>query len=192
MKVRKITSKEIKAVRTLLEFIGEDPNREGLKETPARFLKAWQNYWGSGYYKESGEIMKVFSDGGQNYDEMVVVKDIRVFSHCEHHICPIIGTAVVAYIPNGKILGLSKINRLVDMYARRLQVQERLTTQIAEAMERELKPLGVAVFIEADHFCVKTRGIMDEKSLTTTSCLKGLFKLDDKARKEFYSIVNKG
>lgn len=190
-KEKKITLKEIKAVQTILEFIGENPKREGLRETPMRFLKAWRDAWGSGYSKNSGEIMKVFSDGGQGYDEMVVVKDIRVFSHCEHHICPIVGRAVVAYIPNGKILGLSKINRLVDMYARRLQVQERLTTQIAEAMDKELKPLGVAVFIEADHFCVKTRGIMDESSVTTTSCLKGLFKLDDKARKEFYSIVNK-
>lgn len=189
--MKKITNKHINAVKTLLEFIGEDPNREGLAETPKRFLKAWEEYWGSGYGKDAKAIMKVFDDGGQNYDEMVLVKDIKVFSHCEHHIAPIVGVAHVAYIPqNGKILGLSKLNRLVDMFARRLQVQERLTTQIAEALWEELKPLGVGVVITADHFCVKTRGIQDVNSVTTTSKLLGVFKDKEEVRKEFLALCN--
>lgn len=188
--MKKITNKHINAVKTLLEFIGEDPGREGLEDTPKRFLKAWAEYWGCGYGKDAKAIMKVFDDGGQNYDEMVLVKDIKVFSHCEHHIAPIVGVAHVAYIPqNGKILGLSKLNRLVDMFARRLQVQERLTTQIAEALWEELKPLGAAVAITADHFCVKTRGIQDVNSVTTTSKLLGVFKDDLKARNEFFNAI---
>lgn len=189
--MKKIGKKEINAVRTLLEFIGENPDREGLQDTPKRFLKAWAEYWGSGYSKSPAEVMKVFDDGGKNYDEMVLVKNIKVFSHCEHHIAPIVGVAHVAYIPqNGKILGLSKLNRLVDMFARRLQVQERLTTQIAEALQAELNPLGVAVSITADHFCVKTRGIQDVNSVTTTNKLLGVFKDDEKARNEFLTLCN--
>jgi GTP cyclohydrolase I len=133
--------------------------------------------------------MKVFEDGGENYDEMIIVKDIKVFSHCEHHIAPIIGKAHVAYIPNGKILGLSKINRLVDMFARRLQVQERLTTQIADSLMEELAPLGVAVYIEAEHLCVKTRGVQDENSFTITSALKGVFRDKPEVRNEFMQAV---
>lgn len=188
--MKQITEKEISAVKTLLEFIGENPDREGLRETPKRFLKAWAEHWGSGYGKDPKEVMKVFDDGGENYDEMVLVKDIKVFSHCEHHIAPIVGVAHVAYIPQGgRIIGLSKLNRLVDMFARRLQVQERLTTQIAEALWNELNPLGVAVSITADHFCVKTRGIQDVNSKTTTTKLLGIFKEDVKARNEFLAVV---
>lgn len=187
--MKKITNKEIKAVRTLLEFIGENPDREGLQETPKRFLKAWQEYWGSGYGKDPKSIMKVFTDGAADYDEMVFVKNIKVLSHCEHHIAPIVGVAHVAYIPqHNKIIGLSKLNRLVDLFARRLQVQERLTSQIANALQEELDPLGVAVMITADHFCVKTRGIEDANSVTTTSKLVGIFKDDLKARNEFLSL----
>lgn len=188
--MKEITQKEIDAVKTLLEFIGEDPTREGLKETPTRFLKAWRDYWGSGYGKEASAVMKVFKDGAHDYDEMVLVKNIKVFSHCEHHIAPIVGVAHVAYIPKGnKIIGLSKLNRLVDMFARRLQVQERLTTQIAQALFEELNPLGVAVSITADHFCVKTRGIQDVNSVTTTSKLLGVFREDEKARAEFLNLI---
>lgn len=188
---KEITQKEIEAVKTLIEFIGDNPNREGLFETPLRFLKAWQEYWGSGYGKDVSGLMKVFKDGSDDYDEMVLVKNIKVFSHCEHHIAPIIGVAHVAYIPqNGKILGLSKLNRVVDAFARRLQVQERLTSQIANALNDELNPLGVAVMITADHFCVKTRGIQDVNSITTTSKLLGIFKEDAKARQEFLSLCN--
>lgn len=186
---KQIEQKHLDAVKTILEFIGEDPEREGLQETPRRFLKAWAENFGVGYGMDPKSVMKVFEDGGEAYDEMIIVKDIKVYSHCEHHIVPIIGRAHVAYIPNGKILGLSKINRLVDMFARRLQVQERLTTQIAEALMNELSPLGVAVVIEADHFCVKTRGVQDENSVTTTSKLLGIFKEDSKARNEFMLAI---
>lgn len=189
--VKKIGIKEINAVKTLIRFIGDNPDREGLKDTPERFLKAWRDYWGSGYQVEPKSVMKVFQDGASDYDEMVLVKNIKVFSHCEHHIAPIVGVAHIAYIPQGnKILGLSKLNRLVDMFARRLQVQERLTSQIANALQDELQPLGVAVMIVADHFCVKTRGIQDINSITTTSKLLGIFKDDEKARAEFLSLCN--
>lgn len=185
-----ITDKEVEAVKTILKFIGEDPDREGLQETPKRFLKAWKEAWGSGYGKDVASVMKVFNDGGQGYDEMILVNNIKVFSHCEHHLCPFLGTASVAYIPRGgKILGLSKINRLVDMYARRLQVQERLTNQIADALDKELQPLGVAVYINCEHLCVKTRGIADHQSSTITTSLRGIFKLDEKARNEFLASV---
>lgn len=181
-------SKAIEAIKTLLEYIGEDPEREGLIDTPKRVLKAWKQDWGKGYSQKPEDFLKVFSDGGERYNQMVVVKDIRVFSHCEHHLCPIVGKAKVAYIPNGHIVGLSKINRLVDMYARRLQVQERLTSQIADAIHALLNPIGVGVVIEADHFCVKTRGITDESSFTTTSALRGEFLLNPAVKNEFLNL----
>lgn len=191
--MKEITEKELEAVKTLLRFIGEDPEREGLLETPKRFLKAWRDHWGSGYGKEAKSVMKVFKDGGNDYDEMVLVRDIKVFSHCEHHIAPIVGKAHVAYIPrNGRIIGLSKLNRLVDMFARRLQVQERLTTQIANALDEELNPLGVGVVITADHFCVKTRGIEDANSITTTSKLLGVFRDRASVREEFLNLCKGG
>lgn len=187
--MKEITEKEIEAVKTLLTFIGEDVSRDDLKETPMRFLKAWRDYWGSGYEKDPADIMKTFKSSG-NYDEMVLVKNIKVFSHCEHHLAPIVGVAHVAYIPsNGQILGLSKLNRLVDMFARRLQVQERLTTQIATALYTELNALGVGVVIEAEHFCVKTRGIQDVNSITTTSKLLGVFMTKSEVREEFLNLV---
>lgn len=190
IKLTPITEKEIEAVKTLLKFMGEDPEREGLKDTPKRFLKAWRDCWASGYRKDKSSVMKVFNDGGENYDEMVLVKNIEVFSHCEHHLAPIIGKAHVAYIPSkGRIVGLSKINRLVDMFSRRLQVQERLTSQIAETLWEELKPLGVGVYIEADHFCVKTRGIQDTHSITSTSKFLGVFFKKVEVRNEFLSLV---
>ena len=173
-----------KAVQTILWYIGEDADREGLLETPKRVVKAWDEMC-SGYTKDAKEILKVFEDGADGYDEMIVVKDIKVQSFCEHHMIPFFGTAKIAYIPNGKILGLSKLNRLVDMYMRRLQVQERLTVQIADALQEALQPLGVAVMIEAKHLCVCYRGIKDENSLTKTTAVRGLFKNDVKARTEF-------
>lgn len=178
--------KALEAIKTLLAYIGEDPEREGLKDTPKRFLKAWKEHWGSGYGKELD--LKVFEDGGQDYDQMVVIENIRVQSHCEHHLAPIIGQAKVAYIPNGKIVGLSKINRLVDLFSRRLQVQERLTSQIADTLMKELNPLGVGVIIKADHYCVRSRGILDENSFTITSALRGKFRTDEIVRKEFLKL----
>lgn len=179
----------IAAVRTILEYIGEDPDREGLEETPKRFLKAWKNYWGAGYKMDPKDVMKVFEDGADNYDEMVLVKDIQLYSHCEHHIAPIIGVAHIAYIPNGRIIGLSKIARLVEVFARRLQVQERLTTQIAEALMTELQPLGVAVVIEAEHLCMSSRGIEKQGSKTVTSKLLGCFKDEAETRAEFMRLI---
>lgn len=187
-----IQQKHIDAVKTLLEFIGEDPSREGLQDTPKRFLKAWRDCWGRGYRQNPSEFMKVFSDGAGDYDEMILVKNIKVFSHCEHHLAPIVGVAHVAYIPNAlapKVAGLSKLNRLVDTYSRRLQVQERLTTQIAAALQQNLAPLGVGVVIAAEHFCVKTRGVEDVNSATTTSKLLGVFKERAEVREEFMRLI---
>ncbi len=176
------------AVVTTLQFVGEDPNREGLLETPRRVVKAWEEMLSGYNAKSDAEILKVFEDGGEGYDEMVVVEGIKVQSFCEHHMVPFFGTATVAYIPNGKIVGLSKINRIVDKYMRRLQVQERLTVQIADALDKALSPLGVAVRIDCTHLCVAYRGIKDVNSRTKTTALRGLFKDDIKARNEFLAI----
>lgn len=177
------------AVRTILEYIGEDPVREGLEETPERFLKAWTQHWGWGYNQDVKKLLKVFEDGAESYDEMVLVKDIKLYSHCEHHIAPIIGVAHVAYIPNGKIVGLSKIARLVEVFARRLQVQERLTAEIATTLMKELEPLGVAVVIEAEHLCMSSRGIEKQGSKTVTSKLLGCFKDEESTRAEFMRLI---
>ena len=182
-----MSDNETEAIRTTLRFIGEDPNREGLLETPKRVTKAWKEML-SGYDAPADkDILKVFEDGADGYDEMIVVKGIKVQSFCEHHMIPFFGTATIAYIPDGKIVGLSKINRLVDKYMRRLQVQERLTVQIANALDEALSPLGVAVKIECTHLCVAYRGIKDINSLTSTTALRGLFKEDIKARNEFFA-----
>lgn len=173
------------AVKEILWSVGEEANREGLVETPKRVMKAWDEML-SGYKAPAdSEILKVFEDGADGYDEMILVEGIKVQSFCEHHMIPFFGTATVAYIPNGRIVGLSKINRIVDKYMRRLQVQERLTVQIADALQEALKPLGVAVKIECTHLCVAYRGIKDTNSLTQTTALRGLFKDDVKARNEF-------
>ena len=168
--------------------------REGLEETPERVAKAYETWFG-GYSKDPAEILKVFEDGAENCDEMVIVKDIPFYSHCEHHIVPIFGTATVAYIPNGKIVGLSKISRLVDMYARRLQVQERMTTQIADALEENLKPKAVGVIVRARHLCMESRGIQQQGHHTITSALRGELKDNPDARAEFMMLAqsnNKG
>ena len=172
----------------LLQFIGEDPTRGGLLETPKRFLKAWTEY-SSGYGKDPADILKVFEDGAENVDEMVLVKDIPVYSHCEHHLAPFFGVAHVAYIPNGRIVGLSKLSRLVDMYAKRLQVQERLTNQIADALEQNLQPLGVGVVIECRHLCMEQRGIARQGSATVTSAMRGALHDVPSARAEFLSLL---
>jgi len=178
-----------KAVSDILWYVGENANREGLLETPKRVIKAWDELL-SGYNAPSDEdIMKVFEDGADGYDEMILVKDIKLQSFCEHHMIPFFGVCHVAYVPNGKIVGLSKINRIVEKYMRRLQVQERLTVQIANAIQEALEPLGVAVMIEASHLCVCYRGIKDVNSTTTTSKLQGIFKEDIKARNEFLSLI---
>lgn len=171
----------------LLQFVGEDVTREGLRETPQRFLKAWKHFT-SGYGQDPAQLLKTFDDGAERYDEMVIVRDIPVYSQCEHHMVPFHGTAAVAYIPDGRVVGLSKINRLVDMYARRLQVQERMTTQIADAMERHLAPKGVGVVIRCRHMCVEARGIKHQGSGTVTSALRGVMR-EGAARAEFLQMT---
>jgi GTP cyclohydrolase I len=177
------------AVYSLLKAIGENPDREGLLDTPRRVLHAWQNEWGVGYHMDPTKILKTFEDGAEKVDEMVVVKDIDLYSHCEHHMAPFFGVAHIAYVPNGKIVGLSKLNRLVECFSRRLQVQERITNQIADALQDHLKPEGVAVLIKAKHMCVCSRGIRHTNSSTVTSALRGCFKDNsDSSRAEFLAL----
>lgn len=177
-------------IRRLLQFVGEDPARGGLLETPARVAKAWQ-FWASGYNKNAADILKVFEDGADGCDEMIVVRDIPFYTHCEHHMTPFFGTATVAYIPNGKIVGLSKISRIVDMFARRLQVQERLTNQIADALDDGLSPLGVGVIVTARHLCMESRGVCQQGHTTITSALRGVLKDKPEARAEFMALMAK-
>ena len=174
--------------RRLLQFIGENPDREGLRETPARFLKAWE-FYSKGYHERPEDVLKVFEDGAERVDEMVLVKDIPVYSHCEHHLAPFFGKAYVAYIPNGKVVGLSKLSRLVNIYARRLQVQERLTQQVAHALNEALHPVGVGVVVECRHMCMEARGVQSHGTTTVTSSLLGAFKNEDSARAELLRLV---
>ena len=184
----KITDEEMmQAVRTLLLGLGEDPDREGLKDTPKRVVKALQ-FLTKGYHESLDELLNgaVFTEDA---NEMVLVRDIDIFSSCEHHILPILGRAHVAYIPNGKVIGLSKIARICEMYARRLQVQERLTLQIADALQGLLKPQGVAVVVEASHMCMVMRGVQKPGSWTVTSAMRGVFAEDAKTREEFMNLI---
>lgn len=176
-----------KIIEDLLRYIGEDPTREGLKETPKRVLKAWKE-WASGYNQNPDELFKVFEDGAERSNELVIVHGIPVRSKCEHHLADINGTASVGYIPHGKIIGLSKLARIVDMYARRLQVQERLTTQIADLIDDRLKPLGVGVLIQAEHGCMSNRGVKIHGSITTTSAMRGALLEEPSARAEFLQL----
>ncbi len=174
-------------VTRLIQYVGEDPTREGLRETPARVAKAWKE-WCSGYNQKPEDVLKVFEDGANGVDEMVVIR-APVYSHCEHHLAAIFGTAVVAYIPNGKIVGLSKIKRLVDVFARRLQVQERLTNQIADALEEHLAPKGAGVVIKARHLCMESRGVnVHDGEPTVTSALRGAIRERPEARAEFLAL----
>lgn len=177
----------MEAVRTLLIGLGEDPNREGLKDTPKRVVKALQ-FLTKGYHESLDELLNgaVFTEDA---NEMVLVRDIDIFSSCEHHILPVIGRAHVAYIPNGKVIGLSKVARICEMYARRLQVQERLTVQIADALQGLLKPQGVAVVLEASHMCMVMRGVQKPGSWTVTSAMRGVFAEDARTREEFMNLI---
>jgi GTP cyclohydrolase I len=176
-------------IRELLySVIGEDATREGLRETPKRVVKAWK-HWTSGYHVDIAGLLKVFEDGAEGYDEMVVRKNIRIYSHCEHHLAPIIGECTIAYIPDGMVVGLSKLDRLADAFARRLQVQERLTSQIADALMEHLKPKGVGVHINARHMCIESRGVAQHSSDTLTSALRGVFKDQPETRAEFMALA---
>ena len=170
------------------EVIEQDPMREGLQETPARVVKAWK-HWCSGYNVDIAKLLKTFEDGAENYDEMVLVKDIPIYSKCEHHLADIFGTATIAYIPNGRVVGLSKLSRVADAFARRLQVQERLTTQIADALDEHLRPKAVGVIVKARHMCMESRGICQQGHHTVTSALRGVFKTDPTARSEFLRLA---
>jgi GTP cyclohydrolase IA len=174
-------------VRTLLAGLGEDPDREGLLKTPERVEKAMR-FLTRGYEQDPAEVLNqaLFT---VTYDEMVVVKDIDLYSLCEHHLLPFHGKAHVAYLPNGKVVGLSKIPRLVDIYARRLQVQERLTVEIAEAIQDAVHPRGVGVIIEAVHFCMMMRGVEKQNSVAVTSCMLGAFREQLQTREEFLSLI---
>lgn len=173
------------AVRTLIEWIGEDPSREGVRDTPKRVVKAFEEYF-SGYTMDADAVLsKTFSETG-GYDGPVLVKNISFESRCEHHLAPFIGCVHIAYIPNGRIVGLSKLARLVDIYARRMQTQERLTAEIAAALQRNLKTRGVAILVEAEHFCMKVRGVHKDDALTVTTKFTGRYKEDDDLREEFF------
>lgn len=175
-----------KALQKFLASIGEDPAREGLRDTPKRVIALLDKLFG-GYQQKPEDVLTIFGD--ESYDEMIVVKDIEFYSMCEHHLLPFFGKAHVGYIPNGKIIGLSKIPRLVEMYARRLQNQERLTNDIAKALFKILKPRGVGVIVEAKHFCMMARGVEKQSSEVTTSSLLGLFKKDLNTRGEFLRLI---
>ena len=176
------------AVTKILELLGEDPNREGLLKTPSRVAKALK-FLTKGYHQDPKEILNQALFSSSN-DEMVVVRDIELYSMCEHHILPIIGRVHVAYIPDGKVVGLSKIPRIVNIFARRLQIQEQLTEQIADAILETIHPKGVAVVVHARHMCMEMRGVQKINSTTVSSALRGLFKSDQRTRSEFYNIIN--
>ena len=176
------------AVTKVLELLGEDPTREGLLKTPNRVAKALK-FLTEGYAQDPKEILgeALFSTSN---DEMVLVRDIEFYSMCEHHMLPIIGRVHVAYIPNGKVVGLSKIPRIVNVFARRLQIQEQMTEQIADAILESIKPKGVAVVVHARHMCMEMRGVQKINSTTVSSALRGLFKSDERTRNEFYNLIN--
>ena len=176
------------AVRTMMRHVGENPDREGLLNTPKRVKKAYEFIFG-GYGQDAKEILESALFTSSN-DEMVLIKDIEFYSTCEHHLLPIIGRAHVAYIPNGKVVGLSKIPRVVDVFARRMQIQEQLTEQIADAIMETIDPKGVGVVLQARHMCMEMRGVEKINSTTTSSALRGLFKRDEKTRSEFFSLIN--
>ncbi len=175
------------AVKTMLEIIGENTDREGLLKTPSRVAKSFE-FMTEGYHKDPVQILNeaLFTT---NNDQMVLIKDIEFYSMCEHHLLPIIGRAHIAYIPNGKVVGLSKIPRMVDIFSRRLQIQEQLTEQIADAIHDVIAPKGVGVVLQARHMCMEMRGVQKTHSNTTTSALRGIF-LQAKTRQEFFDLIN--
>jgi GTP cyclohydrolase I len=176
------------AIETLLRWAGDDPRREGLVDTPARVARAFED-WFSGYRQDPEEYLKRTFEQVGGYDEMVVLKDIRFESHCEHHLAPIIGRAHVGYLPTKRVVGISKLARVVEAYARRLQVQEKMNAQIANTINRVLKPKGVAVVIEAAHQCMTTRGVHKTGVTMVTSTMLGAFREQDSTRKEFMAVI---
>lgn len=176
-------------VTRLLHIIGENPMREGLLETPKRFLSAWKDMT-QGYEQKPEDVLKAFEDGGEGYDELVFQSNIPLYSSCEHHLLPFFGVAHIAYMPDKRIVGLSKLTRLVDIFAKRLQVQERLGCQIADALHKHLGCKGVGVVIQARHMCMESRGVQKVGTVTMTSALRGSIKHSPELRSEFMSLVN--
>ena len=188
-KVKKPSREEAEeAVRTLLRWAGDDPEREGLLDTPARVTKAYGE-WFRGYDEDPAAVLQRTFEEVDGYDEMVVLKDIRFESFCEHHMAPIIGRAHVGYIPTDRVVGISKLVRLVDAYGKRLQVQEKLTAQIANTLQEVLKPRGVAVVMEGEHHCMSTRGVHKHGVTMVTSRMMGIFKSNDITRQEFLKLI---
>lgn len=176
------------AVRTLIRWAGDDPDREGLAETPGRVVRAYEEFF-AGYLEDPVEILQRTFEEVDGYDEMVVLKDIRIESHCEHHMAPIIGKAHVAYLPDKRVVGISKLARVVEIYTRRLQIQEKMTAQIANTIEEVLEPKGVAVVIDAAHQCMTTRGIHKPGVTMVTSRMLGLFRTNPSTRREFLAMI---
>ena len=187
--LEKISKEEAeKAIKTILKYVGEDPNREGLIETPKRVIKAFEEYFGGYLINPDDYLEKTFGDV-EGYDDMVIQKNISIHSHCEHHMAPIIGVVHVAYIPSEKVVGLSKLARVVDAYARRLQTQERLTMQVANSIYKGLKSHGSAVSIDAEHQCMTTRGIRKEGATTITNYFTGVFRDSQNLQKRFLTYI---
>ena len=176
------------AVRTMIAWAGDDPSREGLLETPKRVIKAYEEFF-AGYDMDPDEILNKTFEEVAGYDEMIIIKDIRLESHCEHHMVPILGKAHLAYIPNNRVVGISKLARVVDVYGKRLQTQETMTAQIAESINRVLQPKGVAVVVDAGHQCMTTRGIHKTNATTITSQMLGVFRSDYRTRSEFMKLI---
>ena len=179
----------MEAVKTMIAWAGDNPTREGLLETPKRVVKAYEEFF-AGYDMDPDEILNKTFEEVAGYDEMIIIKDIRLESHCEHHMVPILGKAHLAYIPNNRIVGISKLARVVDVYGKRLQTQETMTAQIAESINRVLAPKGVGVVIDAGHQCMTTRGIHKTNATTITSQMLGVFRTDYRTRSEFMNLIN--
>ncbi|MDG2092490.1 MAG: GTP cyclohydrolase I FolE [SAR86 cluster bacterium] len=179
----------LKAVKTLIEWAGDDPSREGLIETPDRVIRAYKEFF-AGYEENPDEVLEKTFEEVEGYDDAVIVRNIRVESHCEHHMVPIIGVAHVGYIPNKRVVGISKLARIVDIFGKRLQTQETMTAQIADTIQRVLEPKGVAVVIDAGHQCMSTRGIHKTESSTITSRMLGIFRDKAETRAEFMNLIN--
>lgn len=177
------------AVRTLIRWAGDDPSREGLLDTPRRVVKSYEEFF-AGYQEDPEAILMRTFEETEGYDEMVVLRDIRLESYCEHHMVPIIGRVHVAYLPNERVVGISKLARVADAYSKRLQIQEKLTVQIATAINNALKPRGVAVVVEANHQCMSTRGVHKPGVIMQTSHLTGVFRSNQSTRKEFFNLIN--
>ena len=184
-----LEAEALEAVRTLILWAGDDPEREGLVDTPKRDVKAYKEFF-SGYEEDPEEILSRTFEEVEGYDDAVIVRNIRLESHCEHHMVPIVGVAHIGYIPKNRVVGISKLARLVDLFGKRLQTQETMTAQIADTIDKVLQPKGVAVVIDANHQCMSTRGVHKTESSTITSRMLGTFRSDNKAREEFINLIH--